>query len=274
MSGNYHTHTISRNKHRNFLKQERRDSVTGELIKPGDKVVFCSCCKSAFLEDSWNYIGNKHCNQYGTLRHIRNERPVNMSKGARAAADTSKSRLLFLSNTASSRVAGILAAFVITPILSKVIASQLDLGDQLDREFWFLATLFIFMALYLLSTQMVYVFKIYDKEIQLHYPTRLRKRKEVIPYHKVEKIEVRMLIRKRFLRSPLLSIHIKYFKRKNVRLSDDLFEESAVRNRLFGALNNVSKHTDVQVKVYEEQDKAFIRTLQEQSSLNFAVREG
>lgn len=66
----YHVHQIDSNLHKKFLAEKREDPVTQELIKPEDKVVFCSVCKSAFLEDSWKYIGEEHCDKAATLATI------------------------------------------------------------------------------------------------------------------------------------------------------------------------------------------------------------
>ena len=63
-------HTLEKNKHKEFLEQERIDPITGDLLEENDKVVICASCKSAFLADSWAYMENKHCNQIYTLEKI------------------------------------------------------------------------------------------------------------------------------------------------------------------------------------------------------------
>jgi len=54
-------------KHAGFLKQERKDPITGDAFKAGDEVVFCAACRSAFLRESWEFMEGKHCNQKETL---------------------------------------------------------------------------------------------------------------------------------------------------------------------------------------------------------------
>ncbi|WP_338790960.1 hypothetical protein [Bernardetia sp. MNP-M8] len=66
----YNIHTLTLQEHFDFLNQERKDPITGDLIKENDKVVFCASCKSAFLKESWEYIGNRHCEQNQTLTVI------------------------------------------------------------------------------------------------------------------------------------------------------------------------------------------------------------
>ncbi|WP_338763557.1 hypothetical protein WAF17_19920 [Bernardetia sp. ABR2-2B] len=53
-----------------ILQENRQDPITGDLIKEGNKVVICASCKSAFLEGSWKYLGEKHCNQIETLSQV------------------------------------------------------------------------------------------------------------------------------------------------------------------------------------------------------------
>lgn len=64
-----HIHKINSTsqEHQNFLAQNRKDPITGDAILEGDEVVFCASCKSVFLKDTWEYLGNIHCEQTGTL---------------------------------------------------------------------------------------------------------------------------------------------------------------------------------------------------------------
>lgn len=51
-----------------FLEENRNDPITGDSFSLGDTIVFCAECKSAFLKESWEYIGSKHCHQKRTLK--------------------------------------------------------------------------------------------------------------------------------------------------------------------------------------------------------------
>ncbi|WP_338791923.1 hypothetical protein [Bernardetia sp. MNP-M8] len=62
-----HIHKIESNKHKEFLSEERKDPITGDLIRENDEVVFCVSCKSVFLVDTWLYLEGKHCEQFETL---------------------------------------------------------------------------------------------------------------------------------------------------------------------------------------------------------------
>lgn len=57
-------------KHRHFLDQERQDPVTGEFFESEDEIVICAGCKSAFLKESWTYLGAQHCGQIRTLADL------------------------------------------------------------------------------------------------------------------------------------------------------------------------------------------------------------
>lgn len=71
----YHVTVVDAKRHRVFLLQQRKDPFSKEVFKPGDRVVMCAGagCNSAFLEDSWQRIGERHCGQTETLRTIRVE---------------------------------------------------------------------------------------------------------------------------------------------------------------------------------------------------------
>lgn len=66
----YNVITVEAKKHRVFLRQQRVDPVTKEPVNPGDRVVICARCGSAFLERSWLTIGARHCGQVRTLSTI------------------------------------------------------------------------------------------------------------------------------------------------------------------------------------------------------------
>lgn len=63
-------HTLTLQENFDFLNQDRKDPITGDLIKENDEIVICSSCKSAFLKESWEYLGNRHCEQNNTLEII------------------------------------------------------------------------------------------------------------------------------------------------------------------------------------------------------------
>ncbi len=63
----YHSHKLD-STHSHIIG--RTDPITGDTIKEEDKVVFCLACHSCFLEESWNYMNNRHCQQNETLKFI------------------------------------------------------------------------------------------------------------------------------------------------------------------------------------------------------------
>ena len=63
-------HTLDKQRHQFFLEQNRQDPITGDIIEENDTVVICAVCKSAFLEESWQYIDKKHCHQKKTLKNL------------------------------------------------------------------------------------------------------------------------------------------------------------------------------------------------------------
>ncbi len=75
-------HTLEKEKHNNFLAQNRIDPITGDLLQENDEIVICANCKSAFLIDSWEYMNQQHCNQSLTLKNIPVNEVVRMEKAA------------------------------------------------------------------------------------------------------------------------------------------------------------------------------------------------
>jgi uncharacterized RDD family membrane protein YckC len=63
-----HTHILQAKIHAALLAQARRDPISGDFLQEGDEVVFCAGCRSAFLKDSWEYLGKTHCGQWDTLQ--------------------------------------------------------------------------------------------------------------------------------------------------------------------------------------------------------------
>jgi hypothetical protein len=66
-----HVITLDGKRHRAFLEEQRRDPVTKEFFRAGDRVVICAACRSSFLESSWRTCcGSRHCGQTDSLRAI------------------------------------------------------------------------------------------------------------------------------------------------------------------------------------------------------------
>ncbi|WP_338764996.1 hypothetical protein WAF17_00745 [Bernardetia sp. ABR2-2B] len=63
-----------------FLEENRQDPITGDSFSLGDEIVFCASCKSAFLKESWEYMGSKHCNQREILKSFPKSTLLNIAK--------------------------------------------------------------------------------------------------------------------------------------------------------------------------------------------------
>jgi len=63
-------HYLDKDLDSEFLKQGRIDPITSEKIEEGHTIVICAACKSAFFIESWEYLGENHCNQTETLTQI------------------------------------------------------------------------------------------------------------------------------------------------------------------------------------------------------------
>ncbi|WP_375561766.1 hypothetical protein ACE193_04225 [Bernardetia sp. OM2101] len=67
-------------KQASFLEENRQDPITGDKFKIGNEIVFCAECKSAFLKESWEYMGNRHCNQRETFTQIPQTRKIEVRR--------------------------------------------------------------------------------------------------------------------------------------------------------------------------------------------------
>ncbi len=63
----YHSHKLN-STHSHII--ERKDPITGDSVQENDSVVFCAACQSCFLEESWIYMNEKHCEQNQTLENV------------------------------------------------------------------------------------------------------------------------------------------------------------------------------------------------------------
>ncbi len=106
-----HIHKIQKQKHADFLNQNRKDPITGDLIVEGDEIVFCQECKSVFLKDTWEYLEGKHCNSSETLINF----PIQKVLELRVLQDANS--LLF-------------------PIKGTENEDFDNFGDKLDDHFW------------------------------------------------------------------------------------------------------------------------------------------
>jgi hypothetical protein len=64
----YNSHKLNSISHSHIIG--RTDPITGDFVNENDSVVFCTACKSCFLEDSWIYMEEKHCGQFTTLTTV------------------------------------------------------------------------------------------------------------------------------------------------------------------------------------------------------------
>lgn len=98
-----HVHQINAAQHAAFLAEERRDPITGEEISVGDEVVFCAGCRSAFLRDSWEYLGKQHCRQSRTLPAAPEAKHLKIRRGI--------GDLLYKSRNANGLIGGSVGVF-------------------------------------------------------------------------------------------------------------------------------------------------------------------
>ena len=167
-------------KHHYFLLEKRRDPVTGEVFQEGNEVVFCARCKSAFLKESWEYLGKKHCNQIFTLKTF----PKPLSKLQLKL----KESVLYLRKTEKDKgisVIGIVTLIIIASMaLFFEVVYHFDIND-FGRGFY-AVLLFMSFCIYLYGKSLHRKLLIKQGNIILEYGKSI---KTVIPIKDIRLIE-------------------------------------------------------------------------------------
>ncbi|WP_161626168.1 hypothetical protein [Hugenholtzia roseola] len=156
-----HTHLIETEKHSDFLAQNRQDPITGDSIKAGDKVVFCAACKSVFLVETWQYLGEQHCGQSQTLEAIPIRRNLNI-KSDKFDLRTYKLALTANVNTLDTRnwIEGDLPIEYknFTNVSTKEIVVVFIISLFVFFGIMFIFTIFNFILLFILIVASIYLF--------------------------------------------------------------------------------------------------------------------
>lgn len=79
-----------------FLAENRQDPITQDDFSLGDEIVFCAECKSAFLKESWEYMGLEHCNQDETLNYFPHSNSLELKKAIKKDAVTTSNSIVEL----------------------------------------------------------------------------------------------------------------------------------------------------------------------------------
>ncbi|WP_291725880.1 hypothetical protein [Bernardetia sp.] len=130
------SYKISDTEHQHFLLENRNDPVTGDSFLEGDEVVFCSVCKSAFLKDSWQYMGNRHCDQRFTLPVFPKAKKLTLQKPIELPfvfADTDHRSSAFF-----------IDLFIVTCLLIFSLTLSTKLSIKLGGELYFIGVFLLF----------------------------------------------------------------------------------------------------------------------------------
>ncbi|WP_338792050.1 hypothetical protein [Bernardetia sp. MNP-M8] len=122
----YHSHILNSSNHSHIIG--RTDPITGDSVKENDRVVFCAVCKSCFLEDSWVYMNEQHCEQSRTLENV-------PSLPARFSAKKSDNQLIAKLLSNEIRYETILGVATFCFFLSFFIMSALEHNFEIEMNF-------------------------------------------------------------------------------------------------------------------------------------------
>lgn len=242
-----------------FLHENRTDPITGDLIRPGDKVVFCANCQSAFLQGSWEYLEGEHCGQTDTLPDI----PKTQSLSLRWELD---GRLFRAYQMQRARETGIsmVAAFVLIQIFVRVFSVASDIAP------------FLYGTMYALSTLLplpfqrgrVSAIEIFKNGFRVR---RILKKKTTHRLHTIDRFVVRR--RKGFLVKRLFELTFQF---KNGKTETIVFgDNKSTAKDFLRALKYLSAQVPVYLELPEGEAKAYAQFLKRTYQLgsNFVIAE-
>lgn len=234
-----HFHKISAEEHADFLAQERTDPVTGEFFCAGDTIVLCASCGSAFLADTWEYMGGKHCNQTKTLPEIQRYKALKMRYNP--------GETLFKNNHERNlRQWWLSLGFALMFLL-------LNLSGVSLFATMYIAVITVFLALE--SQTSLYRLTIRRNAIELFFPYHFRRkrRKETIPLSRLKHIVYQERQGLGEWRPPKLILEFKSGLKRDMTLPKDLKKPRA-RDKLFMALRRISRAVPVTVQTRNRRD--------------------
>jgi hypothetical protein len=134
-------------KDQDFLSQDRTDPITGEKIEEGHTVVICAACKSAFFIESWEYLGDSHCDQTNTLEALPKSQNLYLQTNSKYTQEI----LTFgFSNKPMFKTSkGGFVAFIVAGVISSVFGAFIGLlsGEGFVGVIVFIVCLFLLSIL-------------------------------------------------------------------------------------------------------------------------------
>lgn len=251
----YYTHTATSE----FLRESRVDPITGDAIRPGDTIVFCANCQSAFLQDSWEYLQGEHCGQTDTLPEI----PKSKSLSIRWELD---GRLFRAYQMQRARETGLSMAAAV--VLIQLFIWIFGVSSSV--------TGFLYGAIYALSTLLVLPFQrgrvssieIFKNGFRVH---RILKKKTTHRLHTIKNFVVRR--RKGFLVKRLFEVSFTF---KNGKTESLVFGDSSKTAKAFlWALKYLSAQVPVYLELPEGKEKSYAQWLKREYQLgsNFVIAD-
>jgi len=266
-----HIFPLNPKTHADFLKQERKDPITGDAFKAGDEVVFCAACRSAFLRESWEFMEGKHCNQEETLESFpKAQKALTLQKlgNKRWYPSYFFDDLLRSKKKMIISVLCILLGFPVITYLVGVI--YLFLIGGADLSFANFGTLYLMykfwdvvLGLTLLSPLFLYFpfrisykFFISRKLLRIYSEEIAFKPFKSLKVVNIEYLKVKLI--KRVAKNNTLQFTIQLKNKEGLYIEREIHGNDDEINTILEALTVLSKHTKVTVSIQYQREYDFL----------------
>ncbi|WP_338766658.1 hypothetical protein WAF17_04265 [Bernardetia sp. ABR2-2B] len=260
----YYTHKLNSN-HSHIIG--RTDPITGDSVKENDTVVFCATCQSCFLEDSWMYMNEIHCEQNQTLDSI----PVLASK--LVARKTKEEVIAVLPKKVNTLLLGLL--FTLISLLSFGFYYN---GQKATLEIlmvMFLGSAFVgFTSGFLLSTNLFRKIIGFDKQDIYLFKNRLEIEKETFYWKDIKQVkfqrEMEYVWERPASKTPTLFL---YFHDGTRQIKNLPTRDYKNIEKFLKGLAKISKFTEVYLYSEQSQEHIIIKRIKENTKGNIIVGE-
>ncbi|MGF1532789.1 MAG: hypothetical protein ACFCUI_03750 [Bernardetiaceae bacterium] len=244
---NTYVHVLNTRDHADFLETLPADPITGEELQEGDQVVVCAGCKSAFLEESWHYMGSKHCQQSDTLPDI----PILKTLQLR----WNPGAVLFQNDIVPEKHSWWLSIFVtLSFLLLHLVGNTHDI---------FLTSYVVFSFIWIIhqSQRLLYKLTVYRNAIHIHFPFKIKgKKTEQISLGNLQKIAYIERQGIGDFRPPLLILTDKNGKERRLALPRDM-RRTQTRHDFFKSLGLISREVSVEIRTHDRKEQQYLQRL-------------
>ncbi|WP_375561471.1 hypothetical protein ACE193_02635 [Bernardetia sp. OM2101] len=263
----YHSHKLN-STHSHIIG--RTDPITGDTVKENDKVVFCANCQSCFLEDSWIYMNESHCEQNQTLETV----PALSSKIV--ARKITEELIVELQKRVNTLILGLL--FTLISLLS--FGFYYD-GQKATLEIgmvMFLGSAFVgFTSGFLLSTNLFRKIIGFNKQDMRVFQNKLEIGKEIFYWKDIKQVkfqrEMEVIPNGNYPTTSKIPTLFIYFHDETRQIKNLPTKDYATIELFLKGLAKISNFTEVYLYSEQSQEYIIIKKIKAHTKGNITVGE-